>query len=145
MRYLVDTNVISAGAPSKIARADVTRWLDANSDLLFLSTVTVFEIEVGIARLRREGAQRKAAALGAWSDALLHLYTDRILPPDVPIARLAGGLSDRARGDGFAPGLADTLIAATAQHHRLTVLTRDLRDFRQFGVAALDPFLALPA
>lgn len=121
------------------------RWLDANSSKLFLSTVTVFEIEDGIAKLRREGAKRKAAALGAWLDTLLHLYAQRILPADVAVARLAGGLSDRARRDGFAPGLADILIAATAQRHRLTILTRNLRDFQRLGVTALDPFLALPA
>ncbi|MGH6877590.1 MAG: type II toxin-antitoxin system VapC family toxin, partial [Rhizomicrobium sp.] len=144
MRYLVDTNVISAGAPSKIGQGEVADWLDANSGMLLLSAVTVFEIENGIARLRREGATRKAAALTAWFDTLLHLYAHRIFPLDVSIARLAGNLSDRARGNGFAPGFADVAIAATARHHRLTILTRNLRDFQPLGVAACDPFVELP-
>ena len=142
--YLVDTNIISAGAPSRVAPPEIVAWMDVHAALLFLSAITVAEIEDGIARLRREGATRKSDNLGAWLEALLHLYTDRILAFDTSTARIAGALSDRARGQRHAPGLADIIIAATARHHGLTILSRNLRHFAPLDVPVLDPFAALP-
>ncbi len=143
--YLVDTNVISVGSPAKAgARADVVVWMDAQSGALFLSSVTIAEIEDGIAKARREGAARKADGLAAWLETVLHLYGERVLPFDVGAARIAGILSDRARGQGQAPGLADIIIAATAHRHQLTILTRNMRHFEPLGVPALDPFESLP-
>ena len=118
--------------------------MDAHSAELFLSTVTIAEIEDGIAKAKREGATRKARDLTAWLETVLHLYAARILPFDLATARLAGGLSDHARGQGHAPGFADIIIAATAQHHGLTILTRNLRHFEPLGVAVHDPFMRLP-
>lgn len=142
--YLVDTNVISAGAPSRIATAALVDWMDAHSAALSLSAVTVTEIEDGIANLRREGATRRSADLAAWWRAVLHLYGECILPLDTATAQLAGALSDRARGRGQAPGLADLIIAATAQRRGLTILSRNLKHFAPLGVPVLDPFAALP-
>lgn len=110
-----------------------------------MSAVTVAEIEDGIAKLRREGATRKSADLTAWLDTVLHLYGDRILAFDAATARIAGALSDRARGRGQAPGLADVIIAATARHHELTILSRNIRHLEPLGVAVLDPFAKLPS
>jgi predicted nucleic acid-binding protein len=144
--YLVDTNVLSAGAPTKARAApDLVDWMDRNSGHLFLSVVTVAEIEDGIAKARREGASRKAERLDAWLETVLHLYSARILPLDVPVARLVGRLADQARGAGHAPELADLTIVATAQLRGFTVLTRNLRHFRVLGVAVCDPFVSLPA
>ena len=95
-------------------------------------------------RLGREGATRKSADLTAWLDTVLHLYGDRILAFDAATARIAGAMSDRARGLGNAPGLADIIIAATAQHRGLTVLSRNLRHLEPLGVAVVDPFVKLP-
>jgi len=53
-------------------------------------------------------------------------------------------MSDRARGQGQAPGLGDIIIAATAQHHGLTILSRNVRHLAPLGVPVLDPFAALP-
>ncbi|MDR3518473.1 MAG: type II toxin-antitoxin system VapC family toxin [Azospirillaceae bacterium] len=143
--YLVDTNILSAGAPSRVAPAELIAWMDEHSPALFLSAVTVAEIEDGIAKLRREGATRKAADLTVWLETLLHLYGSRILPFDTAAARVAGMLSDRARAQGKAPGFADIAIAATAKYHGLTILTRNLRHFKPLDVPALDPFTALPS
>jgi predicted nucleic acid-binding protein len=144
--YLVDTNVISAGAPTKaVARPDLISWMDTHSDRLFLSSITIAEISDGIAKASREGGVRKAADLTSWLDTLLHLYAGRVLAFDAAAARIAGDLSDRARGRGHAPGFADIATAATAQLHRLTILTRNLRHFGVMGVPVLDPFDALPA
>ena len=118
--------------------------MDLNSDSLFLSAVTLAEIEDGIAKLQREGASRKSADLAAWWETVLHLYGDRVLAFDAPTARIAGAMADRARGQGHAPGLADIIIAATARHRGLTILSRNLRHLEPLGVAALDPFAELP-
>jgi predicted nucleic acid-binding protein len=144
--YLVDTNVLSAGAPTKTRPASgLTRWMDRNSARLFLSVITVAEVTDGIAKARRGGAVRKADRLAAWFDTLLHLYSARTLPLDVTTAQLLGNLSDQARGNGHTPGLADLAIAATAKSRGYTVLTRNLRHFHVLGVSALDPFESLAA
>jgi len=131
--YLVDTNVISAAAPSRPVSPALIEWMDAHSASLFLSVVTVAEIEDGIAKARREGATRKSVDLSAWLETVLHLYGDRVLVFDTATARI-----------GQTPGLADIIIAATAQHHGLTILSRNLRHFEPLGVAVIDPFTSLP-
>ena len=118
--------------------------MDAQSASLFLSVVTITEIEDGIAKLRRERATRRSRDLAQWLEAVLHLYGDRILALDTPTARIAGRLSDRARGQGHAPGFADIIIAATARQHALTILSRNARHFAPLGVPVLDPFIRLP-
>ncbi len=144
--YLVDTNVFSAGAPTKAApQSNLIGWMERNSQRLYLSAITVAEVEDGIAKARREGASRKAERLAEWLQTLLHLYSARVLPIDIPIARVLGGLSDHARVAGHAPSFADLAIAATAQVHGYTVLTRTLRHFRGLGIAVHDPFKSLPA
>ena len=104
-RYLVDTNVISATAPTAaVKRAKLIEWMDTHSPELFLSAVTIAE---GIAKAKREGAKRKASNLSAWLRTVLHLYGDRALPFDSPTAEIAGALADLARGRGRSPGFAD--------------------------------------
>jgi toxin FitB len=142
--YLVDTNVISAVAPLRAVPVALVEWMDAHSDALFLSAVTVAEIADGIAKTRREGATRKSADLAEWLETVLHLYADRILAFDAATARIAGAMADRARGQGLAPGFADIIIAATAQHHGLTVLSRNRRHIEPLGVAVIDLFARLP-
>jgi toxin FitB len=142
--YLVDTNVISAAAPSRSAPPALVEWMEVHSASLFLSAVTVAEIEDGIAKTRREGATRKGADLAEWLETILHLYGDRILAFDAATARIAGAMADRARGQGHAPGFADIIIAATARHHGLTILSRNRRHIEPLGVAVIDPFARLP-
>jgi predicted nucleic acid-binding protein len=144
--YLLDTNVISAGAPSRtVAAADLAAWMDEHSAGLYLSAVTVAEIEDGIAKAVREKARRKAADLTAWLETLLHLYGNRILAFDIAAARIAGALSDLARSRGATPGFAAIVIAATARSHRLIVLTRNTRHFEPLGVPTVNPFDRLPS
>jgi predicted nucleic acid-binding protein len=139
--YLLDTNVISETAPGRPDRdIAVVRWLEARTDGLFLSVVTIAEIEAGIAFATHREAHRKAAVLTEWLDAVIDLYGDRILPLGTQIARIAGRLSGDARAAGLARGFADIGIAATAVHHGLTMLTRNLRHFERLGVTVMDPF-----
>lgn len=144
-RYLVDTNVISATAPTTgVRRGELVAWMDSHSAELFLSAVTIAEIADGIAKARREGARRKASALTAWLNTVLHLYGDRALPFDSPTAEIAGALSDLARSRGHAPGFADIAIAATALRHDLVILSRNERHFSPMEIAVIDPFQRLP-
>ena len=144
--YLVDTNVLSAGSPTKAQPApDLVGWMERNSEHLYLSVVTIAEVEDGIAKARREGATRKADRRAEWLEVLLHLYGARILPQDVAGARRLGAVSDQARAAGQAPGFADLAIAATVQLWGYTVLTRNLRHFRGLAVPVHDPFESLPA
>ena len=102
--YLVDTNILSAIAPTKtVVASDLAAWMDRNSDGLYLSVITVAEVEDGIAKSRRQGADRKAGRLAEWLGAVLHLYAARILHLDVAMARLLGQLANRARGIGQTP------------------------------------------
>ncbi len=116
-----------------------------NTERLFLSTVTIAEVQSGIAKARRTGAQRKADLLGGWLESLLHLYSFRVLAFDISAARAAGDLAEHARASGHSPGFADLAIAGTAVSNQLTVLTRNLRHFVPLGIAAHDPFEGPPS
>ncbi len=133
--YLLDTNVVSA-----LRRPDrhpwQTAWLQAQrpSDL-YLSAVTVGEIERGIAQ-RHHRDPSFAGELSVWLDRVLAWYGDRVLDVDVPTARRWG----RLPGD-LGHESADLIIAATALEHGLTVVTRNVRHFEPAGVKVLNPFV----
>lgn len=142
--FLVDTNVISALAPSKRdAVPELIAWLDEASPHLFLSVISAAEVGRGIAKAEREGATTKARQLAEWWQSLEHLYAEKLLPFDLGCAHAAGLIFDRARG--HEPGFEDIAIAATAEVHSLTVLTRNVRHFKPLGVRVADPFEELPA
>jgi predicted nucleic acid-binding protein len=144
-RYLVDTDAISAAAATAtVRRPELIEWMDSRSPDLFLSAVTIAEIADGIAKARREGAQRKAADLSAWLRTVLHLYGERVLSFDSATAEIAGALTDLARGRGHAPGFADIAIAATARQHDLTILSRNERHFAPMDAAIVNPFRTFP-
>lgn len=140
--YLLDTSVVSADAPgkSRIAPSFAT-WLRRESENLYLSSITIAEIEAGIARAERIGATTKVAGLRTWLAAVEHLYADRLLPFGIAEARHAGAIIDRARAHD--PGFEDIAIAATAAAHGLTVLTANERHFAPLGVPFLNPLKKL--
>ncbi|MGB6606133.1 MAG: type II toxin-antitoxin system VapC family toxin [Steroidobacteraceae bacterium] len=143
--FLVDTDILSVGAPSKARSIPrLIEWMDRNSARLYVSVVTIAGIEDGIAKSRREGATQKAARLRQWLDTLVHLYSPRILPFDLAAARIAGTLSDEARGRGHTVGFADLAIGAIAMCHDLTILSRNLKHYAPLGVSARDPVAELP-
>ncbi len=119
--------------------------MERNSGRLYLSVITIAEVEDGIARCRRTGPHAKAKRLGGWLETVLHLYAVRILPVDIATARRVGALADHARGRGHDPGLADLAIAATALIKGYVVLTRNLRHFAPLDVPSHDPFDMLPS
>lgn len=142
--YLLDTNVISVTAPGRPGFDALAAFLRDRSDDLFISVITVAEVENRIAKLRRQGGAVRAERFSRWLEALLHLYGPRVLQLDVGAARILGRLLDQARSRGQAPGFADTAVAAIAAAHKLTVLTRNMRHFAVFEVPAFDPFDRFP-
>ncbi len=112
--YLLDTNIVSADAPAKrtVGAEAFAAWVRANGEALYISTVTIAEIEAGIARPSGSAPEPRPARLRRWLDAVEHFYGDRILPFDVEAARHAGIMLDDARAHD--PGFEDIAIAATA-------------------------------
>ncbi len=139
--YLLDTNIVSAFATGKqLVSPKIASWFERQADRLFLSVVSVIEIEAGIRKLRRTRAYRRADDLRQWFGRILSVYGDRVIPLDTDIGRAAAAMTDGVRAAGYNPTLADIAIAATANVRDLTVLTRNTRRFAPTGVPVLDPF-----
>jgi toxin FitB len=138
--FLLDTNI-----PSELTRQQsapqVERWLDqANDEELYFSVISLGEILKGITVLpvskRRDGLQE-------WLDGTLRPWFEgRILPVTAPIAERWGVLSGECRLQGKQVKVADGLIVATALHHSLTIVTRNVKDFAGLGAAVLNPWEA---
>lgn len=132
--YLLDTNVISA-----VRRPDrapqVAAWLRGRAEgELFLSVITLGEIERGIRAQERQNPAF-AADLRAWVDRTVRLFSERLLPFGAEEARVWGRLSQ-----DIGHGGADLMIAATALTHGATVVTGNVDDFRPTGVMLENPF-----
>jgi predicted nucleic acid-binding protein len=140
--YLLDTNVISMLAPSRNeaspAFLDWLERMDAGGKL-FLSVVTIHEIEKGIALLEHKGATAKAARLKVWLAGLVATYDDKILAVDRAAAALGGQLEALAISAGHDPGMADATIAGIAKAHDLIIMTGNTKHFQVFGVAVVSP------
>lgn len=145
-RYLLDTSVISSIAPGRaIAGEPFLTWLTVKLPRAYMCSVSVFEIEQGIYKLERAGAQARADVTRQWLHHLLLQFSgDRMLMMDVDVASEAGRLSDWALARGVHPGTADIMIAATATVHDLTLLTYNLKHFAPLEIGALDPTAGLP-
>jgi hypothetical protein len=117
----------------------------ADSGRLYLSVVTVAEINRGTRKLMRAGGTARAAALSEWLRSLVNVYGDRLLSIDTDVAMIAGEIEDDATAAGKNPGFADVLIAATAKAHSLAVLTANLRHFQPLNVTCFDPEGGMPA
>jgi len=140
--FLLDTNVISLLAPTKAQTVPgFPEWLESmdSQGRVFLSVVTIHEIERGIAQLEARGATKKAGALRSWLDGLVSTFVERILPIDLAVGRISGSLEARAIAVGHDPGMADCLIAGTAIVHDLTIITDNIRDFVVCGVSPVRP------
>ncbi len=132
--FLLDTVIVSELRKKK-PDAGVLRWVSKQQDdRMYLSVVTLGEIERGIEK-RRKTDPGFADELAAWLESLTRLYADRILPITPGIARRWGRLSAQLGHDG-----ADLLIAATALSHGLTVATRNTGHFEPAGVNVINPF-----
>lgn len=132
--WLLDTMVISE-LRKRTPDPNVVLWLSSVSEKdLFLSVVTISEIQRGIA-LQRDKDAPFAERLQYWLDELMKNYDDHVLPVTAEIACQWGELTARVGHDG-----ADVVIAATALEHGLTVVTRNERHFSLFSVSILNPY-----
>jgi toxin FitB len=141
--YLLDTNIVSLFDPKRAGEAaPLIHWMREHDSLLFLSTITLTEIEAGILKLTRESKEARAHQLIALRDGLIADFNDRLLSLDVAVALTVARLAEMIRP--MVIDRADLIIAATAKVHGLTVLTRNLRHFEPTGVSAMDPMHSLP-
>jgi predicted nucleic acid-binding protein len=133
---LLDTNVVSELRKAAKANASVTAWAAAQpTDTLFVSTMTVLELEIGIRRMERRD-RRQGGVLRQWLDShVLPAFEGRVLAFDLAVARRCAPLHvPDPRPER------DAIIAATALVHGLTLATRNVADFRAMGVKLVDPW-----
>ena len=131
--YLLDTNIVSELRKPR-PQAAVISWLESIDDSdLYISVVTLGAIQAGI-EITREQDAAKAAEIEAWADQLAAAYN--VLPMDAATFRRWAKLMRRQSDTVYE----DAMIAATAQVHKLTVVTRNVRDFKGFNVPLLNPF-----
>ena len=135
MNYLLDTNVLSEFL-KKTPNEDVIRWFrDGDERRHHVSTLTIGEIQKGISKL---SASRRKAELKVWFDHVIIRYEDRILPFGLETARIWGDALAALERRGRSLPLVDSLIAATALEHDLTIVTRNEEDFTPTGVKVLN-------
>lgn len=136
--FLLDTCVVSETTRAR-ASTKVIGWLDARGiDNLFISVVTLAELEQGIAHL---GDGARARKVEAWlSDSVLPQFDSRLLDIDIRVARRWGRLLGSAKRAGKPIPVVDAIIAATALEHDLTLVTRNVTDFRNFDLRIVNPW-----
>ncbi|KAF0227443.1 MAG: Plasmid stability-like [Beijerinckiaceae bacterium] len=136
--FILDTNVVSELRKVKAGKADkgVSAWADGvDAATLFLSAITILELEQGVLLVERRDAAQ-GALLRSWLERyVLPEFENRVLPIDATVARRCAGLhvpdprSER-----------DAMIAATALVHGMTVVTRNIADFEMTGTKLLNPW-----
>jgi len=139
--FILDTNVVSELRKVRLGKADenVARWADSvNTTDLYLSVITIQELEIGILLVERRDPLQ-GAMLRSWLNShVLPAFANRILPVDTPVARRSAQL--------HVPNpqpIRDGLIAATALVHGMTVVTRNIEDFKSTGVQLLNPWMSI--
>ena len=132
--FLLDTNVVSE-LRKVHPHGAVVAWIEGVADAeLYLSAVTLGEIQAGI-EITREQDPAKAADIEAWADQVGATYN--VLPMDAVTFRLWAKLMHRQSDTVYE----DAMIAASALVHKLTVVTRNVRDFERFQVPVFNPFV----
>ena len=135
MNYLIDTNIISEVRKGERCDGHVAAWFASiDDDDIYLSVLVVGEIRKGIERARRTDPAQ-ARALEKWLSTVKESYGERILPIDQMVAEEWGSMST------IRPlPTVDTLLAATAKIHRMTLATRNVADVTGLGADVMNPF-----
>lgn len=138
MNFLLDTNVLSEPMKER-PNSRVLEWLaQVNEDQVFMSVVTITELRYGVERL---ATGKRRERLDAWlRKELISRFEGRILPVDLRIAETCGGLIARSESMGRPIEARDTFIAATAEVHGLTLVTRNTSDFEPILKATVNPW-----
>jgi predicted nucleic acid-binding protein len=138
--YLLDTNVVSELRKARAGKADehVAGWSrTVPVAALFISTITIHEIELGVLLMERRDAVQGAILRGWFDNHVLPAFSGRVLAVDTAVAIRSAQLhvpNPRPARDSF--------IAATALVHGMTIVTRNVNDFQHTGVAIIDPWQA---
>lgn len=136
MTYLLDTNLLSALRQRRTTDVTSRRWVRQHPRRdLYISAVSLFELEVGVLRVERRDPTQGLAIRRWMEESVTDAFRSRTLPVDAAVARRAAGLQvpdPVPERDGF--------IAATALVHDLTVVTRNVRDFERTGVRVINPW-----
>jgi hypothetical protein len=134
VQYLLDTNILSETRKKQANERVMSFLTAAEPSALFISVLSLGELRKGVCLKNRSDADA-AKRLGTWVDGLEFSFSERILSVDAAIARQWGELSaQRSRP------VVDTLLAATALVHKLTLVTRNISDVQDLGVKLLDPW-----
>ena len=134
MRIILDTCIISALHKPEPA---VVSEVDALGEDVYISVVTISEMSLGAHSLRVRPRRRTLLDQLAQTE---QRFAGRTLDVDADIARLCGQIRGERRRVGIQIGLADGLIAATALHHGMAVMTRNVRHFAPTGVEVVNPW-----
>ncbi len=135
MNHLLDTCVISE-YQNKLPNEAVLSWIESQAEeSLYLSILTIGEIEKGIARLSNS---KKKNDLLKWLQSLIYRFDNRILPIDLEIIRCWGNLVGTLEKKGRVLPIMDSLIAATAIDKNLIIVTRNVKDFADTNVKILN-------
>lgn len=140
--YLLDTSIISAFAPGRPPLPqEKAEWFREKADQLYLSTITIAEIQKGASKLiiENKGISNRANGLLRWLEQLLEVYDDKVLPVNSDVARYAGVFEAESTAKGRNPGFADVLIAATAKNHELVLLTANMKHFEHLDCFCRNP------
>lgn len=138
MSFLLDTNVISEGAKPR-PDPSVMDWLGSiDEDQLFLCVISLAELRHGVERL---ASGRRKSALDRWlSEVLPDRFDGRLLGVDLTTADHWGRIVARAEAVGRPMGAMDAFLAAVAEQHQLTLVTRNISDFEETGICLFDPW-----
>ena len=138
LRYLLDTCVLSEFAKPR-PEAKVVDWLNAaEAERVYVSAVTIGEIQLGINLLPDSNRRTE---LEVWLSATLPAqFPDRVLPLDADTFMTWGRLTARKRRQGQPMAVMDSLIAATALHHKMVLVTRNVADFASTELSLLNPW-----
>lgn len=138
MSFLLDTNIISEGAKPRPDKG-VMDWLASmDEEQMFLSVVSLAELRHGIERMDKGG---RKAALDIWlTEQLAPRFEERLLSVDTGTADQWGRIVARSQAAGRPIGAMDAFIAAHAQQHQLTLVTRNISDFEATGVRLFNPW-----
>jgi predicted nucleic acid-binding protein len=136
--FLLDTNCISELVRPR-PEPRVLKWFDSvDEGVLYLSVLTLGEIRKGLVTLPHG---KRRALLERWLEVDLRArFSGRLLPIDASVAQLWGTLAAQAKRTGMSLPVIDGLLAATALHHNLTIVSRNTSDFLNSQVSVMDPW-----
>ena len=138
MKYLLDTNIISELIATSPNQKVINYLLELNEEDLYLSVITIGEIQAGIEKLAKS---KKKEQLSNWlENDLLHRFKNRIVTIDIEIMLQWGAINSKLKSIGKPLPIMDSLIGATAQSKNFTLLTRNEKDFQNLDIEIINPF-----